>query len=70
MKEKIDLFLSKWLSRKLMVFLIATALTLFGDVQSSDWVNIAIVYIGTEGAIDAVTRLRGFVYKRKQNTDL
>ena len=70
MKEKIDVLLSKWLSRKLMVFFVATALTLIGKVQSDDWVDIAIVYIGSEAAIDAVTRLRGFVNNRKQNTDL
>jgi hypothetical protein len=58
-KAKIDLILNKWLSRKLMVFFIATALTLVGQVDSQDWVDVALIYIGTEGAIDFATRLRG-----------
>lgn len=42
-----------------MVFVVATALTIFGDVTSSDWVTIATIYIGTQGVIDAVSKLRG-----------
>jgi len=45
-KAIIDAFLGRWTSRKLMVFFIATLLTLFGDVTSSDWVTIAAIYIG------------------------
>jgi hypothetical protein len=59
MKAKIDAILSKWLSRKLMVFFIATGLALVGQVDSKDWVDVALVYIGVEGAIDMATRLRG-----------
>ena len=55
---KVDKILNSWLSKKLFVFVIATALALFGDLTSSDWVIIAGVYIGTQGAIDAVERLK------------
>lgn len=58
MKGKIDRFLERWTSRKLMVFAIATLLALFGDLTSGDWVNIAIVYIGTQGALDIAERLK------------
>jgi hypothetical protein len=58
MKAKIDQFLGKWASRKLMVFIIATALNIFGDVNSSDWVTIAAIYIGGQTIIDAVTKLK------------
>lgn len=58
MKGRIDNFLDRWTSRKLMVFAIATLLALFGDLQSSDWVTIAVVYIGTQGALDIATRLK------------
>lgn len=58
MKGNIDRFLDRWTSRKLMVFAIATGLALFGDLQSSDWVTIAVVYIGTQGALDIAERLK------------
>ena len=58
MKGKIDRFLERWSSRKLMVFAIATLLMISSDLASSDWVNIAIVYIGTQGALDIAERLK------------
>lgn len=59
MRARIDAFLNSWVSKKLMVFCVATGLALSGSIQGSEWVNIAIVYIGTQGAIDAIVRLRG-----------
>lgn len=58
MKAKIDQFLSKWLSRKLLVFVVSAAALFTGQVDGDSWVIIATAYIGTEGVIDAVTRLR------------
>lgn len=58
MKGKIDRFLERWSSRKLIVFAIATLLMISSDLASSDWVNIAIVYIGTQGALDIAERLK------------
>jgi len=58
MKAKIDQFLSKWLSRKLMVFITSAIALFLGKVDGDSWVIIATAYIGTEGVIDAVTRLR------------
>ena len=48
----IDSFLGKWASRKLLVFFIATILTLFGNVVSHDWVVIASIYIGSQAVVD------------------
>ena len=56
---KLDKILNNWLSKKLFVFFTGTALAIFGDLTSSDWVIIATVYIGTQGVIDAVAKLRG-----------
>ena len=56
---KVDKILNSWLSKKLFVFITATALALFGNLTSSDWVIIATTYIRTQGVIDAVTRLKG-----------
>ena len=58
MKQRIDSFLSNWVSKKLMVFVTATALTLAGKVNSPDFVDIAMVYIGTQGAVDIFRQLR------------
>jgi len=54
----VDKILNSWVSKKLFVFVTATALAVFGDLTSSDWVIIATVYIGTQGAIDAVSKLK------------
>ena len=58
MKQKIDQFLSKYLSRKLMVFIVASFGLFSGTLVSGDWVILATVYIGTQGACDIVTKLK------------
>jgi hypothetical protein len=56
-KEKVDLFLSKWVSRKLSVFVVAS-IGLFSNVlTSTDWVIIATTYISIEGITNIVERL-------------
>ena len=56
----VDTWLAKLTSRKLMVWLTATALTLAGHVTSEDWVIISAIYIGGQTVIDGIARLRGF----------
>lgn len=56
-KEKIDLLLSKWVSRKLTVFVVASAGLFRGVITSTDWVIIATSYIAIEGATNIVERL-------------
>jgi hypothetical protein len=56
-KEQIDIIISKWISRKLLVFLIACCGLFSGSLTSNDWVIIATVYIGIEGATNIVERL-------------
>tara|TARA_R110001632_G_scaffold214700_1_gene341489 strand:- start:506 stop:688 length:183 start_codon:yes stop_codon:yes gene_type:complete len=58
MKAKIDALLDKKISKKLSVFIVATVLVASGQLTSGDWVTIATVYIGTQGVIDAVSKLR------------
>ena len=68
-KEKIDAFLSKWLSRKLMVFLISSFALFGGKLESGDWVIIAAAYIAMQGTTDIVERLmkvRGSVFKNEE----
>lgn len=58
MKQKIDQYLSKYLSRKLMVFVIASIGLFSGTLLSGDWVILATVYIATQGSVDIVEKLR------------
>jgi len=51
-KEQIDIILSKWISRKLLVFLVACFGLFAGDLTSQDWVIIATAYIGMQGFTD------------------
>ena len=67
MRAKLDQFLSKWLSRKLLVFLTSAVALFMGKVDGDAWVIISTAYIATEGVIDAVTRLKGV--KRYFNED-
>jgi hypothetical protein len=56
-KEKIDLFLNKWVSRKLTVFVVACVGLFAKTLTSTDWVIIATSYIAIEGATNIVERL-------------
>ena len=56
-KEKIDFLLSKWVSRKLTVFAIASAGLFSGAITSTDWVIVATSYITIEGVTSIVERL-------------
>ena len=57
-KEQLDIILSKWISRKLLVFIVACCGLFFGTLTSSDWVIIATAYIGIEGITNIVERLK------------
>lgn len=56
-KEKIDLFLNKWVSRKLTVFAVASTGLFSGVITSTDWVIVATSYITIEGVTSVVERL-------------
>jgi len=56
-KEKVDLFLNKWVSRKLTVFVIASIGLFSGSLTSTDWVIVATSYITIEGVTNIVERL-------------
>ena len=53
-KENIDRILNKFISRKLMVFLIACCGLFAGDLTSQDWVVIATAYVSIQGFTDIV----------------
>lgn len=56
-REKVDLFLNKWVSRKLTVFVVGSVALFLGNLTSSDWVIIATTYIAIEGATNIVERI-------------
>lgn len=56
-KEKIDLFLNKWVSRKLSVLVVASVGLFSGNLNSADWTILATMYVGVEGATTIVERL-------------
>lgn len=66
-KEQIDILLNKWISRKLMVFIVACAGLFLGNLDSNDWVVIATAYIGIEGATNIVERLMKAKVNRNEN---
>ena len=55
-RQKIDKFLGKWTSRKLMVWAAATTLLAFDKVTADNWVALSLAYIGIEGIADIATR--------------
>ena len=58
-KAKIDTLVEKMISRKFMVWLTATGLMVFSNLESSDWVIISGIYIGGQTVIDGIAKLKG-----------
>ena len=63
-KEFVDRLQSKWISRKLLVFIVASFALFKGKVLSEDWIIISSIYISLEGASSIVER----IYKSKQGS--
>jgi hypothetical protein len=58
MKQKIDAILSKWVSRKLLVFTVASFGLFLGNLQSSDWTILATAYVSMVGFTEIVERIK------------
>ena len=56
-QEIVDKYVSKWISRKLVVFVVGSVALFMGKVESGDWVIISSVYISLEGATTIVERI-------------
>ena len=52
-KGLLDRLVEKIISRKFMVFITATGLMACSNLTSDTWGMVAIVYIGSQGVIDA-----------------
>jgi hypothetical protein len=57
-KGILDIITEKLISRKLLTFATATGLLAFSDLDSETWGMIAIVYIGSQAAVDIVKTYR------------
>ena len=57
-KGFVDTWLEKFTSRKLLVWVTASALAALGHLSSGDWVVISAIYIGGQTAVDVVERLK------------
>lgn len=58
MKHIIDKVLNFAVSKKLSVFLIGTFFAYSSVISGEQWINLAMVYIGTQGVIDAIIKIR------------
>ena len=50
----LDIMLSKAISRKLLVFMVATGLLIWADLDPDTWGLIAMIYVGGQSVIDTV----------------
>jgi hypothetical protein len=56
LKNGLDKFLDKIVSRKLLVWITATVLMYGSKITSEDWVLICMIYLGSQGALDIVEK--------------
>lgn len=57
-KAKLDLMVEKLISRKFLVWLTATGLMALSELESGDWLILSSIFIGTQGVVDVVERLK------------
>ena len=56
MRARLDRWMERWASRKLIVWATATAFLAADKLGSDEWVAVALAYIGIEGLADIATR--------------
>lgn len=61
-QEYVDKYLSKFISRKLIVFGIGSVALFTGNLSGDNWVVVATAYISIEGFTKVITE----IYKSKQ----
>ena len=57
-KAKIDKFLHKFVSRKLIVFIVACFGLFSGNISGEEWIIISTAYISLQGVTDIVEKLK------------
>jgi len=56
--NNLDKILNKIISRKLMVFVVASIGLFAGNITSTDWVILATAYIGVQGFTDVIMKTK------------
>jgi len=54
-KAFVDKYVERFMSRKLLVWVATTVLLVVDKLDGEQWVAIALIYIGTQGAADIAT---------------
>tara|TARA_R110002153_G_C13310292_1_gene496347 strand:- start:2285 stop:2479 length:195 start_codon:yes stop_codon:yes gene_type:complete len=57
-KQRLDYYLSKFVSRKLMVLIISVVALFTGSITGDNFIVISTAYIGGQSVVDAVSKLR------------
>jgi len=55
----IDVLSEKVLSRKLLVWIVATVFVGFGKITPDEWMSISLGYIGIQGVADLASKWKG-----------
>ena len=55
----VDVLSEKLLSRKLMVWIVATIFLGFGKINPDEWMSISLGYIGIQGVTELATKWKG-----------
>lgn len=55
-KGLIDKLIGRAVSRKLLVWATATAALFYGLVQPEQWMEISMIYVGSQAAVDMVSK--------------
>lgn len=57
-REKLDELIKRWVSRKLLVFIITCFGLFSGFITSGDFVIIAVAYVGMQGFTDIAEKMK------------
>ena len=52
----IGTFLDKVISRKLLVWIVATGFLYFGKISGDEWCGLSLAYIGAQACVDAAAK--------------
>ena len=54
MKSFVDKYVNKFISKKLTVFIVGTIFLSLGNLDGSQWMQLAVAYVGIQGFLDMV----------------
>ncbi len=57
-EKVLEAFISKFISKKLMVMVAGTVLLISGHISSDQWMSLSLGFVGVEGFSDIVTRFK------------